>query len=232
MSPGVSLSNARVTRMNRPSEASRVRASILAIELELIDCVEERAISIELRTDPSLYTFHLENLPFRGLIVIHGEKRLGPRSKSLLVRFFEHREVTVAIFGRGPDGAHFGIIDEIFGQGSRPILITKCASVGVSCSHRVENINFACAGVSVFSCVPIEADKCDVTGRINSIQFEEVRGENRSLSGVAAAEGDPFTFKVLETVDARFRTRDDFGCKSDVDIAHRQNPALPVGTTM
>src|SRR5262245_30181691 len=138
MSPGCRLSSARATRINKPSAAMRFRASILVIEeLELIDGIEQNAISIELRTDPSLQAFHLENRSLGGYVVVHRKKRVSPPRKPLFVLFCTDGKIAMAVFGRSPDCAHFRAVHKVFVKRASPILISNRSGIHFAGGYRV-----------------------------------------------------------------------------------------------
>src|SRR5437899_305434 len=100
MSPGFSRSSARLTNRNRPSEPDRFRASILVVEKsEIIHRLEQDAISIHLRADPSLQAFHIHNSAIGRLVVVHCQQDLCPTRKPLFVFLCTYGEVAMAASG-------------------------------------------------------------------------------------------------------------------------------------
>src|SRR5437867_7328494 len=132
ISPGLSLSSARVIRTRRPSAADRLSASMLVEELKIIHGLEENTVAVHLRANPSLQAFHVQDLPVRWIVVIHLQQRIGPARKPRLVFFGSHGEVAVAVSGRGPDRAHFGAVHQVLGERSRPVLVADSAGVDVA----------------------------------------------------------------------------------------------------
>src|SRR5438477_12748578 len=106
MSPGLSLSRARVTSSNKPSEADSDCASILSKELEIINSLEEREISMQLRANPSLQAFQVQDLSIGRFVVVHIEQGVGPWTQPPFVVFDAYGEIAMAVFRRSPDCAH------------------------------------------------------------------------------------------------------------------------------